>query len=185
MFAGSHRGERAEYQASAAHLGETLAASGVGIVYGGASVGLMGTIAEAALAKGGEVIGVIPRHLLEDEITHHGLSDLHVVGTMHQRKALMAELSDGFVALPGGLGTFEEILEVLTWTQLGIQSKPAALYNVAGYWDPLLSLLDHAVTERFVRPEHRALVVTVERAEDLIDRLESVQLPPVSKWIDL
>lgn len=145
----------------------------------------MGVIAEAALAEGGEVIGVIPRHLLEAEITHDGLSDLHVVGTMHQRKALMAELSDGFVALPGGLGTFEEILEVLTWTQLGIQSKPAALYNVAGFWDPLLRLLDHAVTEKFVRPEHRALVVTVDRAEDMVSRLESIEVPSLGKWIDL
>jgi uncharacterized protein (TIGR00730 family) len=145
----------------------------------------MGVIAEAALAEGGEVIGVIPRHLLEAEITHDALSDLHVVGTMHQRKALMAELSDGFVALPGGLGTFEEILEVLTWTQLGIQSKPAALYNVAGFWDPLLRLLDHAVTEKFVRPEHRALVVTVDRAEDVVSRLESIEVPSLGKWIDL
>jgi uncharacterized protein (TIGR00730 family) len=173
VFCGSSAGQRPEYSEQAADLGRTLAQRGVTLVYGGASVGLMGALAEAALAAGGEVIGVMPRRLVEMEIAHAGLSSLHVVDTMHERKALMADLADVVIAMPGGTGTLDELFELLTWRQLGFHQKPIGLLEVAGYWAPLLGFLDHAVRERFLRSENRAALIVERDAMVLLDRLES------------
>ena len=156
----------------------------MGIVYGGGNIGLMGALADAALAAGGEVIGVIPQALLDKEVGHRGVTDLRVVSSMHERKALMAELSDAFIALPGGFGTFEEFCEVLTWSQLGLHRKACGLLNVDGYYDPLLRLFDHAVAERFLSPVHRRLVIDGDNAQELVDRLLEGEVPVVGKWID-
>lgn len=178
-------GRNGAYRDAAAALGRLLAREGIGLVYGGASVGLMGTVADAALAGGGEVIGVIPRALEAKEIAHAGLSALHVVETMHERKALMAELADGFIALPGGMGTFDEFFEVVTWAQLGIHAKPFGLLNVAGYYDRLAAFLDHTVAEGFVRGEHREMIVVEESPEALLERFCVPRAPVVQKWLDL
>jgi uncharacterized protein (TIGR00730 family) len=162
VFCGSAAGSRPAYLEVARELGRSLAEVGVGVVYGGASIGLMGELADSALASGGEVIGVIPRSLLAREIAHAGLTELHVVDTMHERKALMAELSDAIVALPGGAGTLDELFETLTWRQLGLHAKPIVLLDVDGFFDPLLALADHLVAEGFVRREFRP-VLEVER----------------------
>lgn len=164
-------------------LGEALVERGLGLVYGGASVGIMGTVADAVLARGGEVIGVIPRALDEKEITHPGLSEQHVVDSMHERKALMAELSDGFIALPGGWGTFEEIFEALTWAQLGIHSKPCGLLNESGYYDHLDAFLEHAIEQAFVKPEHREMLLISPDANELLDGFARYRPPQVRKWI--
>jgi uncharacterized protein (TIGR00730 family) len=156
------------YARAAESLAIHLVQRGIGIVYGGAGRGLMGLLADTALAAGGEVIGVMPRAMVDREIAHRGLSKLHIVGSMHERKALMAELSDGFIAMPGGFGTFEEFCEVVTWNQLGIQNKPCGLLNVNGYYDPLLRLFDHAVAEGFVKPENRSLVIASDSVETLV-----------------
>src|SRR5574337_1265417 len=177
VFCGSAGGARPAYPRSAAKLGGELARRGVGLVYGGGSIGLMGVLADAALAAGGEVIGVIPRGLAHKEIAHHRLTRLRVVPSMHARKALMADLADAFVALPGGMGTLEELTEVLTWAQLGIHAKPCALLDVAGYWRPLIRLLDHAVEERFLRRDHRRLLLVDRRPERLLDRLARSRPP--------
>jgi uncharacterized protein (TIGR00730 family) len=171
VFSGSSPGARPSYTETAAALGREVATRGMRLVYGGASVGLMGAVADAALAAGGEVVGVIPRHLVDREVAHEGLTELRVTGSMHERKALMADLADGFVALPGGLGTLEELAEILTWSQLGLQSKPCGLLDVEGFFDPLLAFLDHTVTERFVSKEHRALVLAADRPDALLDLL--------------
>ncbi len=185
VFCGSAAGARPAYRRAAARLGEALARRGLGLVYGGGSIGLMGMVADAALAAGGEVVGVIPRRLARKEIAHAGLTRLRVVPSMHARKAMMADLADAFVALPGGLGTLEELTEVLTWAQLGLHAKPCALLDVAGYWRPLIRLLDHAAEERFLRPEHRRLLVVERSPERLLDRLGRWRPPPhVRKWID-
>lgn len=173
VFSGSSPGARAEYAAAARALGAELAARGTRLVYGGASIGLMAELANAALAAGGEVIGVIPRQLVDQELAHQGLSDLRVTASMHERKALMAELSDGFVALPGGYGTLEEFTEVLTWSQLGLQHKPCGLLNVAEFFSPLLAFFDHAVTERFVPTEHRDLILTDTDMARLLDAFDA------------
>ena len=144
---------------------------------------MMGVLGDAALAAGGHVIGVTPRRLLEKELVHPGLTELRVVGTMHERKALMADLSDGFIALPGGLGTLDELFEALTWTQLGIHRKPCALFDVDGYFEKLIAFLDHAVAQRFVKAEHRSMLITERAPESLLDRLASARLPEVSKWL--
>src|SRR3712207_1163783 len=154
VYCGSSPGARPEYRAAARDLGTHLAQSGIGVVYGGGKVGLMGAVADAARDAGGEVIGVIPRALWEREVGHRGLDDLRVVASMHERKALMADLSDAFVALPGGVGTLEELVEAMTWTQLGIHDKPCGLLDAGGYYRHLVAFLDHAVEERFLRPEH-------------------------------
>jgi uncharacterized protein (TIGR00730 family) len=164
--------------------GRTLARRGIGVVYGGGSIGLMGALADAALAAGGEVVGVIPRALQLRELAHGGLTTLHVVGSMHERKARMAELSEGFVALPGGMGTLEELAEIVTWAQLGLHARPCGLLDVGGYWQPLVALLDHAVEEGFVRPEHRSLVVVARDPDELLDRFAAWQPPRVERWID-
>lgn len=182
MFSGSSPGARPEYAAAATALGRDLARRGLRVVYGGGGIGLMAAVADAALAAGGEVIGVIPQHLVDREVAHRGLSELRVTGSMHERKATMAGLSDGFVALPGGFGTLEEFAEVLTWSQLGLQSKPCGLLDVAGYYGRLLAFLDHAVTERFVRAEHRAIVLADTDAGRLLDAMERWAPPTAGKF---
>jgi uncharacterized protein (TIGR00730 family) len=184
VFCGSSMGRRRVYAQTAASLGALLARHGIALVYGGGSIGLMGVIADTLLAAGGHVIGVIPRALATRELLHTGLPDLRVVGSMHERKALMAELADAFVALPGGIGTFEEFLEVLTWAQLGMHRKPCGLLNVEGYFDSLMTFLDHAVSEGFFRPEHRRLVLDADDPERLIERLASYRPPVLERWID-
>jgi uncharacterized protein (TIGR00730 family) len=184
VFCGSNDGARPEYLATATGLGKQLAERNIGLVYGGAGVGLMGAVADSALAAGGEVIGVMPRSLVEREVAHRKLRDLRVVGSMHERKALMADLADAFIALPGGLGTLEEFFEVWTWAQLGEHTKPLGMLNVAGYYDPLLVFFDHLVKERFIRPEHRAMVLVERHSAALLSRFARYRPPLVSKWID-
>jgi uncharacterized protein (TIGR00730 family) len=171
------------FASAADALGRTLARRGLGLVYGGAHVGLMGRIADAALAAGGHVTGVIPQALVDHEIAHTGLSDLHIVASMHERKAVMERLSDGFIALPGGMGTLEEVCEVFTWAQLGLHAKPCALMNVAGYYDPLLALLDGAVAQGFLLEAYRAMVVVDTDPGRLLTRMASYAVPRVDKWI--
>jgi uncharacterized protein (TIGR00730 family) len=165
-------------------MGRALARRGIGLVYGGGRVGLMGAVADTVMAEGGKVIGIIPEALLAKEVAHQGLTELRVVSSMHERKALMAELSDAFIALPGGYGTLEEFCEVLTWAQLGLHQKPCGILNVEGYYDWLLALFDRAVAERFVHPAHRSLVLEETDPEHLLDRLASYQPPALDKWID-
>ncbi|MEE3626140.1 TIGR00730 family Rossman fold protein [Nitrospirillum sp. BR 11752] len=183
VFCGSSPGFDPQYLEAARGLGRALAAAGIGLVYGGASVGLMGAVADAVMAVGGQVIGVIPESLKKKEIAHAGLTDLRVVASMHERKALMAELSDGFIALPGGIGTFEELFEVWTWAQLGHHQKPCAIYNVAGFYDGLSAFLDSVVAAGFMKQNHRDMLVTADTAEALLDRLRAYQPPAVTKWI--
>ncbi len=184
VFCGSSVGARPEYRVAAAAVGKLLGEKGLGLVYGGANVGLMGVLADAALAAGAEVIGVIPESLVAKEVAHRGLPDLRVVASMHERKALMADLADAFIALPGGFGTLEEFCEVLTWSQLGIHRKACGLLNTCGYYSGLLALLDHAVAERFLRPVNRNLVFDDTDPERLIDRVLSSDVPFVPKWVD-
>lgn len=171
VFCGSSMGRQECYREAAEALALCLVRQGIGIVYGGASCGLMGTIADVALAAGGEVIGVMPRMLVDKEIAHSNLSKLFIVNSMHERKATMADLSDAFIALPGGFGTLDEFCEILTWAQLGIHSKPCGLLNVSGYFDPLLQLFDHAVAEGFLKPHNRNLVIADGSIESLLNRL--------------
>ena len=185
VYCGSSPGRRSAYVAQARALGALLARRGLGLVYGGGSVGLMGAVADAALAAGGEVVGVIPRKLVEREVEHRGLSKLRVVGSMHERKQAMADLADAFVAMPGGMGTLEELAEMLTWGQLGIHAKPVGLLDVDGYWRPLELFFDHAVAEGFLRPEHRALLLGDADPARLLDRLAAWRpAAPVVKWLD-
>ncbi|GMQ52828.1 TIGR00730 family Rossman fold protein [Halopseudomonas aestusnigri] len=183
VFCGSSPGNKPEYLAAAQQLGTALAKAGIGLVYGGAQVGLMGAVADAALAAGGDVIGVIPRHLVERELAHEGLTTLHEVGSMHERKAMMADLSDGFIALPGGVGTFEELFEVWTWGQLGHHQKPCALFNAASYYDQLIAFLDHALTEGFMRQPYRDMLIVDNQVDSLLDRVRRYSPPAVSKWV--
>jgi uncharacterized protein (TIGR00730 family) len=183
VFCGSNGGAGAAYADAARAVGRTIARRGLGLVYGGGKVGLMGVVADTVLAEGGEVIGVIPEALEAREVAHRGLTQLRVVRSMHERKALMADLSDAFIALPGGFGTFEEFCEVITWAQLGLHAKPCGLLNVGGFYAPLLALFDHAVSEGFVRPEHRAIVLEDDDPAALIERLRSYRPPRVEKWI--
>jgi uncharacterized protein (TIGR00730 family) len=179
VFCGSGPGRRPEYMTAAAELGRRLAAEGLGTVYGGASVGMMGAVADGALGAGGEVTGVIPRQLVDRELAHPGLSELHVVASMHERKALMLSLADAVVALPGGAGTMDELFEVLTWSQLGLHEKPVGLLNIAGYYTSLLGFLDHAVNERLLRAQQRDSLIVADAVAELIPalraRLESTQ----------
>ena len=183
VFCGSREGSRLAYVGAARSMGKEIARRGLGLVYGGGRVGLMGTLADAALEEGGEVIGVITEALISKEIAHAGLTKLHVVGSMHERKMLMADLSDGFVTLPGGYGTLEEFLEVLSWAQLSIHEKPCGLLDVDGFWDPLSALFDQAVTEGFVRPDHRSLALTEGDPSVLLERMERYTPPETRKWI--
>src|SRR5918999_1249285 len=175
VFCGSSPGARPAYGEAAEELGRLLAAEGIGLVYGGGKVGLMGRLADAVLAEGGDAIGVLPEALVEKEIGHAGLSDLRVVGSMHERKALMADLADGFVALPGGLGTVEELFEVYTWAQLGLHRKPCALLDVEGYYDGIARFLAHAVEQRFLREDHRAMLIVERDPRVLLDRLSDFE----------
>jgi uncharacterized protein (TIGR00730 family) len=184
VFSGSSPGADLAYRAAATGLGHGLAERGIELVYGGASVGLMGAVADAALEGGGHVIGVIPQSLVDREIAHPGVDDLRVVDSMHERKALMADLSDAFVALPGGVGTLEELFEVYTWNQLGLHAKPLGLFNVRGYFDGLARFLDHAVAERFVTEKHRAMLLVDEDLGALLDGLDGWEAPHQPKWID-
>ena len=183
VFCGSREGSRPAYAEAARRTGREIARRGLGLVYGGGRVGLMGTVADAALEAGGEVVGVITEALISREIAHAGLTKLHVVGSMHERKMLMADLSDGFVTLPGGYGTLEEFFEVLSWAQLSIHEKPCGLLDVDGFWDPLSTLFDQAVTEGFVHPNHRSLVLTEGNPRVLLERMESYTPPETRKWI--
>ena len=183
VFCGSSSGSRPVYADAARQLGEALVARDITLVFGGGRVGLMGEIARTVLASGGRVVGVIPKALLRKEIAYDDLTELHVVDSMHERKALMAERSDGFVAMPGGFGTFEEFCEVLTWAQLGFHHKPVAMLNAAGYFDGLLALFDHAVAEGFVRPQHRSIVFAESEPVRLLDRLAAYQPPAITQWI--
>ena len=183
VFCGSSPGSRPEYRAATEELGTELARRNIGLVYGGGNIGLMGVIADAVLKAGGEVMGVIPENLMAREVGHNGLTKLHVVPSMHERKALMADLSDAFVALPGGFGTLEEFCEVVTWTQLGLHAKPCGILNVRGYYSPLLAMFDHAVEERFLKPENRALVLARESPADLLQALEEWRPARVEKWL--
>jgi len=184
VFCGSSPGSRPEYRAAAEEIGEELARCNIGLVYGGGNVGLMGVLADAVLRAGGEAVGVIPEHLMGREVGHKGLTKLHVVHSMHERKALMADLSEAFVALPGGFGTLEEFCEAVTWTQLGLHAKPCGVLNVLGYYTPLLAMFDHAVEERFLKAENRGLVLARESAAELLWALEQWRPARVEKWLD-
>ena len=177
VFAGSSAGARPEYEEAARALGMELARRELGLVYGGSSTGLMGAVADAALAAGGEVIGVMPRGLFRREVAHLGLTELREVGSMHERKALMADLVDGFIALPGGYGTFDELFEIVTWAQIGITEKPIGLLDVMAYYKPLLALVEHAVREGFVPPGHVALLIRETDPVALLDRLAAYTPP--------
>lgn len=186
VFCGSNVGGRRVFAENAHALARALAARKIALVYGGSSLGLMGILADAVLAAGVEVIGVIPRAMATKEIAHRGLADLRVVVSMHERKALMAELADGFIAMPGGFGTFEELLEITTWAQLGIHAKPIGIFNVAGYFDALLALIERGIHDEFIRPEYRGLFVSAEDADLLVEKLAAHRPPPpVIKWIGL
>jgi uncharacterized protein (TIGR00730 family) len=185
VFCGSNAGAQGAYLEAARAVGRGLAQRSVRVIYGGGKVGMMGAVADAARAAGGEVVGVIPQAIFDLEIGHTGLDDLRVVGSMHERKALMAELSDAFIALPGGVGTLEELFEVYTWAQLGIHSKPLGLIDVADYYQPLVAFLDHAVQERFLRAETRTLLAVSDGLDDLLAQLEAWEPVAVHKWIDL
>ena len=184
VFCGSNKGIDPEYARVAAALGETLAKRGIGVVYGGGAVGLMGIVADAALGAGGEVVGVIPRHLWEKEVGHRGLSELLIVDSMHERKMAMADRGDAFIALPGGVGTFEELFEAVTWTQLGIHRKPVGLLDVGGFYRPLLSFLDDTVDAGFVSREHRQLVLSAESPDEMLTAIEAWAPPTTEKWLD-
>jgi uncharacterized protein (TIGR00730 family) len=184
VYAGSNRGADPAFAEAARDLAAALVERGIGLVYGGGKVGLMGEIADAALAAGGEAIGVMPQALIDREIGHRGLTELRVVGSMHERKAQMAELADAFVALPGGIGTLEELIEVYTWSQLGLHRKASGLLNVAGYYDHLEAFLDHAVAQDFLPAQHRALLVSAPTPGELLDRLDAWQPPTVGKWLE-
>lgn len=184
VFCGASIGTNPAYREAAVALGEAIARRGMTLVYGGGAVGLMGTVADAAMAAGGEVIGIIPESLMNAEIGHKGLSRLEVVDGMHARKARMAELSDAFIALPGGLGTLEELFEVWTWGQLGYHAKPLGLLDVNGFYEKLGGFLDHIVEEGFVRPAHRAMLLLAQQADQLLDAMAHFESPVVPKWVD-
>jgi uncharacterized protein (TIGR00730 family) len=183
VFLGSSIGRDPIHADVARRFGAMIAERGIGLVYGGGTIGLMGLIADAATAAGGEVIGVIPEALRAREHDHHGISELHVVTTMHERKAKMAELSDGFVALPGGIGTFEELFEVWTWAQLGYHDKPCGLLNVGGFYDGMSRFIDHVVAEGFLQPAHRAMLIVERDPQAMLDRLADYVPPPTPRWI--
>jgi uncharacterized protein (TIGR00730 family) len=184
VFCAASPGIQPVYVEQAAAMGRFLAESGRRIVYGGGRTGLMGALADAALLAGGDVIGIMPRHLVEREVAHIALTELHVVASMHERKALLAELADGFLAMPGGLGTLEELFEIWTWGQLGLHRKPYGILEVGGFFAPLLTFLDHAVTEGFIRDEYRSLLVVDADPRALIERMEAMHPPALPRWLD-
>jgi uncharacterized protein (TIGR00730 family) len=184
VYCGSSPGKRDAYTTNARALAETLVSRDIGLVYGGASIGIMGAVADHVLRLGGRAVGVIPEALMRKEVAHYRLTELHVMQSMHERKMRMAELSDGFIALPGGLGTLEELFEIWTWAQLGFHHKPCGLLNAEGYYDPLIQFLDHAVTEQFVQESHRLMLIVESEPERLLDRFASYQPPMVKIWVD-
>lgn len=183
VYCGSNLGRDPAYASAGTSLGKSLAKESIGLVYGGASLGIMGAVADGVTAAGGEAVGIIPSDLLKKEIAHSKLTELKVVGSMHERKALMAKLSDGFIALPGGLGTLEELFEVWTWAQLGFHRKPCALLNVRSYYAPLITFLDQAVEEGFLQEMHRSMLIVEEDPEQLIAQMKIYQPPAVPKWL--
>lgn len=183
VFCGSSSGRRPEFQQAATRLGRLLAQQGIGVVYGGASVGLMGAVATAAREAGGEVIGVLPQSLMDRELAHQGLSELHIVSSMHERKATMSELADAFLALPGGIGTFEELFEVWTWGVLGYHRKPCGLLNINGFYDGLISFLDHVVEDEFLRPVYRDMLLVESSPEAMLDAVRNYVPPALPKWV--
>jgi uncharacterized protein (TIGR00730 family) len=185
VYAGSNPGSHPAYAEAARSLATVLADRGIGLVYGGGRVGLMGVLADTVLEAGGDAIGVMPQALIDREIGHRGLTELRVVDSMHERKAQMAELSDAFVAVPGGIGTLEELIEVYTWSQLGIHHKPCGVLNVRGYYDHLAAFLDHAVAQGFLRPQHRAVLSVASEPAELLDRMAGYEPPAVGKWTEL
>ena len=184
VYCGSNSGSNPAYAEAAVALGGRLARDGIRLVYGGGNIGLMGTVADAVLAAGGEVTGVIPKQLVDMEVAHLGLSELEVVGSMHERKSRMFDLADGFVALPGGFGTLEEIVEMLTWRQLGIGNKPCAILDVEGYWSPLVAMMDRMVEDRFLHPGQRADLWTGRDIDDMLAWMQAYQPAEASKWLD-
>jgi len=184
VYCGSSPGRLKAYADAARALAEALVSRNIGLVYGGASIGIMGAVADHVLQLGGKAVGVIPEALMRKEVAHYRLSELYVTQSMHERKMRMAELSDGFIALPGGLGTLEELFEIWTWAQLGFHDKPCGLLNVEGYYDPLIEFLDHAVTEQFVHPSHRAILIVESDPEKLLDRFANYQPPIVKTWVE-
>ncbi len=184
VFCGSSPMADASYLEAARHMGSAIAASGRRLVYGGSNIGLMAALASAAIEAGGEVVGVIPRHLEEKRIAHPGVTAMHVVSSMHERKATMADLSDGFIALPGGLGTLDELFEIWSWAQLGLHAKPIGLLNVKGFFEPLLGFIDRVVEERFMRREHRDAIVIASEPERLLDRMDRCRPVELSKWTE-
>lgn len=184
VYCGSNPGKDPAYVTAGKRLGKFLAAESIGLVYGGASSGVMGAVADGITAAGGDAVGIIPSDLLKKETPHSGLTELNVVDSMHERKALMAKLSDGFIALPGGLGTLEELFEVWTWAQLGFHGKPCALLNVRSYYSPLITFLDRAVEEGFLSAQHRSMLIVEEDPERLIAQMKDYEPPTVPKWLD-
>lgn len=184
IYCGSSSGRLPAYAEAARALAHSLANRNIGLVYGGASVGIMGVVADQLLQLGGKAVGVIPEALVRKEVAHHHLTELHVTQSMHERKMLMAELSDAFIALPGGLGTLEELFEIWTWAQLGIHDKPCGLLNTDGYYDPLIAFLEHATTEQFVSRTHRSMLLVEREADVLLDRFADYRPPVVAKWVD-
>lgn len=184
VFSGSSSGARPDYEQAACRLGEALVKHGYDLVYGGANVGLMAALANTVLDCGGHVIGVIPEALVQKEVAHRGVSELRIVASMHERKATMASLADGFIALPGGLGTLEELFEILTWAQLGLHAKPCGLLNVSGYYDHIVEFLDYAVTQRFLKAAHRSMLAVESEPEALLKHFLGYHAPAVDKWID-
>lgn len=184
VFCGSSSGADPAFPAAAASMGRLLAEKNIGLVFGGGNIGMMGVLADAALEAGGQVIGVIPKALVEKELAHEGVTELKIVDTMHERKALMSDLADGFIALPGGYGTLDELFESLTWAQLGMHLKPCGLLNVNQYFSHLLEFVEHSVRQRFVKPQHRELILVSDSPEELLRKMAAFQAPPVKKWID-
>ncbi len=184
VFAGSSVGSEEVYRSAAEELGRTLAERGLGLVYGGARVGLMGVVADTVLASGGDVTGVIPSALVAKEVAHNGLADLRVVASMHERKAVMAELADAFIALPGGWGTLDELFEILTWGQLGLHRKPCGVLNVNGYFDGMLAFVEHSIEQGFVRREHGSMILVSSSPGALLDTFATYQAPVLEKWVE-
>ncbi|MCP4976094.1 MAG: TIGR00730 family Rossman fold protein [Maribacter sp.] len=184
VYCGSRPGRRSDYTLVAKQLARAMVNKNIDLVYGGASVGIMGKIANAVLEEGGEVIGIIPKELFVKEVAHTGITELKEVRSMHERKSLMAELSDGFIALPGGYGTIEEIFEIMTWSQLGMHNKPCGLLNVCNYYDNLIDFLDHAVSEQFINEINRSILLVDECPDALLEKFEAYKTPETEKWID-
>ncbi|SEA20359.1 TIGR00730 family Rossman fold protein [Microbulbifer marinus] len=184
VYCGANAGRRAEYTAAAEALAAELVARDIGLVYGGASIGIMGAVADAVLARGGRATGIIPEALAVKEVPHPGLTKMHVVGSMHERKALMADLSDGFIALPGGLGTIEELFEILTWSQLGFHTKPCGLLNVEGYYRHLIAFLDHSVAEELLRPQYRHMLLEADDPAHLLQQMQDYRAPAMDQRLN-